>query len=318
VASFLAKISGEVALAGVGRPFLFCRYDITVSDEPLKQAAQFALISELQGQPTAHGQKAAEEKNFDTLLMRPKRIQVDRRDVLFWSVGVTVQKRLRAKYDKTNDRIDLELINDGSVRFNDFVAIPALGVLAVDDRAGEMHLGGKGAINRFKSVIRSHDGGDANVVFEATPDEVRRALRDWSLSRFKFTIQPNNPRPVSSLAQALSEQFKRDGIGKLTGTAVPAEGSQMRMADEGFIAAATGLVEAGYGQVAVAGRTEDGLDAEIKKPRFDPDVQKNERIQEKPRELRVFVDDEDLDEDSVMRTAARALIRFHDQDSDTQ
>jgi hypothetical protein len=290
------------------RPFLFCRYAITVDDETLSSVAQFKLLSELQGQPAAHGPKAEEERNYDTLLMRPQKRTIDKHVAYFWSVGVMIKQRLRAKYDRANDKIDLELINDGSVRFNDFIAIPSLSVLAVDDRGGELHLGGKQAINRFRSIVRTQEGADTSIVFEASPEEVRKALRNWSLSRFKFTIQPNNPRPVSRLAQALSDQFKRDGIGKLTGTAQPAEGATMRMDNKGFITAASGLVEAGYGQMSVAGRTEDGLDAEIKKPRFDSDVLKNERIQEKPRELRIFVDDEDLNEEEIVKTAARALI----------
>lgn len=296
----------------MARPFLFCRYQLIVGDNSLSTTAQFNLISELQGETVAHGEKAAEEKIYNTLLMRPKRIQVDKREVLTWSVGVITDQRLRAKYDRARDQIELELIRDGGVRFNDFVAVPAIGVLAVDDRTSELHLGGKQAINRFRSVIRSQEDADVSVVFDATPDEVRKALSNWSLTKVKFTIQPNNPRPVSRLAQNLSDQFKRDGIAKLTGSVVPAEGQTMRMDNQGFIAAASDLVEAGYGQLAVAGHTKDGLDAEIKKPRYDPDVFKNERIQEKPRELRVFVDDEDLDDDEVLRMAARALMRFHE------
>jgi hypothetical protein len=294
-----------------GRPFLFCRYVITVGKEKLDRVAQFQIISELQGQLVPHGEKAAEEKNFDTLLMRPKKFTVDRHEVYSWSVGVMVQKRLRAKYDKTKDAIDLTLIDDGSVRYNDLVAVPSLSVMAVDDRAGELHLGGKQAINRFRSVIRKHQDADAVVEFEASPDEVMKALRDWSLTRMAFTVRPSNPRPVARLAQALSEQFKRDGIGKLTGAIQPAEGAQMHMHKEGFIAATAGLVNSGYGQMSVAGHTKDGLDAEIKKPRFDPDVVKNERIQEKPRELRVFIDDEGLKDEEVNQMAARALIKFH-------
>lgn len=298
-------------MSGQGRPFLFCRYTITVNDEKLDPAAQFNFVSELQGQPKAHGPTAEEEKNFDTLLMRPSKFKADGHQAYFWSVGVTIQQRLRAKYDRKSDQIELELINDGSVRFNDFVVVPSMSVLAVDDRGGEMHLGGKPAILRFRSIIRSVKGADANVVFDATPAEVHKALREWSLTRFKFTIQPNNPRPVTKLAEALSDQFKRDGIGKLTGIVQPAEGARMHMHQQGFIAAAAGLVEAGYGQMSVSGRMKDGLDAEIKKPRFDADVVKNEKIQEKPRELRVFVEDEGLKEAQVNQTAARALIKFH-------
>jgi hypothetical protein len=301
-------------MAGQGRPFLFCRYSITFADETLDPKAEFNLLSELQGQPTAHGPKAEEEKNYDTLIMRPKRLRIDGQEVHFWSVGVLIQKRLRAKYNKTRDEIDLELVSDGSVRFNDFISVPSLSVFAVDDRGGELHLGGKPAIGRFRSVIRSHEDADLNVIFEASPEEVRRALESWSLTRFKFTIQPSNPRPVPRLSAALSEQFKRDGIGKFTGPAQPAEGTLMHMDAEGFIAATAGLVEAGYGQMSVAGRTPDGLDAEIKKPRFVADVVKNEQIQEKPRQLRIFVDDEDMSEDQVTRTAARALLKFHEKE----
>lgn len=85
----------------------------------------------------------------------------------------------------------------------------------------------------------------------------------------------------------------------------------MQMNKDGFIAAATGLVDAGYGQLSVSGRTKEGLEAEIKKPRFDSDVVKNEKIQEQPRELRIFVDDEGLSDEKVAETAANALIKFH-------
>jgi hypothetical protein len=299
-------------MAGQGRPFLFCRYKIIVGQEVLGSTAQYNIVSELQGQAVAHGEKAAEEKNFDTLLMRPRKFKVDRHEVYFWSVGVVIQQRLRAKYDRAKDQIDLELINDGSVRFNDFIAVPSLSAMAVDDRAGELHLGGKQAINRFRSVIRKKEDADTEVQFEATPEEVRKALRDWSLTRVTFTLQPNNPRPVARLSQALSDQFKKDGIGKLTGSVQPSEGAEMRMHKDGFIAAASGLVDAGYGQMSVAGHTKEGLDAEIKKPQFNPDVTKNERIQEKPREMRIFVDDEDMKDDDVTRTAAQALIKFHE------
>ncbi len=298
-------------MAAASRPFLFCRYTMIVGQEPLNSAGQFAMMSELQGQMVAHREREEEPRNQDTVLMRPKRFSVSRRDALSWSVGVMVQRRLRAKYDRTKDKLDLELIDDGSVRYNDFVAIPSLGVLAADDRAGDLHLGGKQAINRLRSIIRSQENADVQVEFEATPQEVRSALRNWSLTRVRFTLQPNNPRPVDRLSQTLSDQFKRDGIGKLTGTVQPAEGTQMRMHRDGFIAAATGLVEAGYGQMAVAGHTTEGLDAEIKKPHFDPDVTKNERIQEKPRELRVFIDSEDMNDEEISHTVASALVRFH-------
>jgi hypothetical protein len=58
----------------------------------------------------------------------------------------------------------------------------------------------------------------------------------------------------------------------------------------------------------------DGLEAEIKKPPFDPVLEKNERIQGKPRELRVYVDDQEMSEEEVFRTAAEALVKFYSDD----
>lgn len=85
----------------------------------------------------------------------------------------------------------------------------------------------------------------------------------------------------------------------------------MHMSDEGLIRAATDLVDAGYGQSAISGYTEDGLQAEIKKPAFSENRARNERVQERPRELRVFVDTTDLAEEEILMTAAKSLIKFH-------
>jgi hypothetical protein len=50
-------------------------------------------------------------------------------------------------------------------------------VMAVNDRTGELHLGGKQAIHRIRSVIRKHENADATIEFEASPDEVTLRVR---------------------------------------------------------------------------------------------------------------------------------------------
>lgn len=301
---------GEASMARV-RPFLFCRYQFTVDEEVLNTAGQFALLKDLQGQPIDAPAAGISERYLDSIIMRPRKIKWRGYDVLTWTVGHEIEERVRATYDPEQDKLDFDEIKDGSVRFSDFVAVPNLGVLAVDDRAGDLHLGGKQAINRFRAVIRMSKGADVAIVFDATPDEVRRALTSWKLTSFKFTIRPNNPRPVSRLAEALGDQLKKDFIGSMTGTAKPEPGDHMRMGDGGFINATTDLIDAGYGQSAVAGTTPDGLEAEIKKPRFDLDPDKNEKIQGKPRQLRIYIDSEDMTDEQVFATAAGSLIRFY-------
>jgi hypothetical protein len=299
-------------MAGLGRPFLFCRYSMYVGEEGMSGGVQFTTLQELQGKLAPHGKQAELSGQRDTLVMRPRRIKVEQQIALTWSVGQIVDTKVRAIYDSKKDDVQLVAMNDGSIRYSDFVAIPSLGVLAVDDRAGELHLGGRHAVNRFASVMELvDDEAGVEVTPAATPVEVRRALKSWSLTKFNFTIRPNNPRPVSRLAQEMSELLKKEGIAKLTGSAKPAEGGHMQMKGDGFITAANDLNEAGYGQVAVTGITEDGFEAEIKKPAFNPNRDINERIQGKPRELRVYIDDEGQQEEAVFRTAAGALIKFY-------
>lgn len=293
------------------RPFLFCRYEIYFGEEKLRPNSHFTVLQELQGQKVPHGRRVAEEDPATTMLMRPRQYKVDGYNVLTWSAGYETDTTLRARYDIRKDNIAIRAIKSDGVRYADFVAIPSLGVLAVDDRINDILIGGKAAIGRMKSILRAKDEGEIQIVFEATPDEVRKALERWSLTKFRFTIRPNNPRPVSRLAEALSDQMKRDKIGVLTATAKPPESGKMHMSDDGLIRAASDLIDAGYGQSAISGYTEDGLQAEIKQPRFSEDRAKNERAQERPRELRVYIDSDGLSEEETLMTVARSLIKFH-------
>jgi hypothetical protein len=293
------------------RPFLFCRYSIENNGEVVRPEHQFTFLQEMQGQKAPHGRSARESGHFTTLLMRPRQLEVDGFEVLTWSAGFEAAGLMAANYDPAKDDITLASLARQNVRYADFVAVPSLGVFAVDDRVNDILIGGKAAINRLKTVVSWHSDAELVVASEATPEEVKKALSTWELTQFRFTIRPNNPRPVSRLAEELSEQMKADGIGKLTGVAKPSDTGNMKMADEGFIRSASDLVDAGYGQSAIAGITEDGLRAEIKKPPFSEDRQKNEQLQAKDRELRVFVDAIDMGDDEIHRTAARSLIQFY-------
>lgn len=109
--------------------------------------------------------------------------------------------------------------------------------------------------------------------------------------------------------------MRASGIGQLRGVAKPEPGGTMQRGDDGLIEATNELTNAGYGQEAITGFTADGLRAEIKKPRFDYEPQKNDRNREKPRQLRVFVETENDDEEEIMFTAAASLDRFYNGDA---
>ena len=290
------------------RPFLFCRYLLSVDGEKLEGASQYGFLSEMQGRPFAHGKKAERERRFDTLIMRPRRHERQDTEFLSWSVGQLIESRVLAVYDEAKDKLEFEVIEDGSVRFTDFISIPSLGAMAVDDRAAsDLHLGGKQAINRLTSLVRSQMGAEIEVTRELTAEDVNRALKTWDLQKYSFTIRPNNPRPVSSLARKLSAQMKADGIGQLRAEAKPPEGGSMSKSDEGLIEAASDLVEAGYGQQAISGYTENHIKAEIKKPRFDQDPEKNDKAREKARELRVMIEPEEDSEEEILETTFDTL-----------
>lgn len=296
-------------MARSGRPFIFCRYAITKGDESLTGVAQLAMLQELQGKMINH-RAVNGERPLDSFVMRPKRYEIEGVSYLTWSVGQYIDIRQRADYDPETDRLTHNIVKDGSVKYTDMVAIPTLGVLAADDRSGTIHLGGKAVVNRFRSIVRSQNEFDFSVIFSATTTEVNRALRDWSLTKFRFTVQPNNPRPVSKLGAKLGAQMKADGIGVFSGVVTPQENKKIHVTDDGLIQPTVDLIQAGYGQMALAGEMPTGQYAEIKKPTFNKDVDKNEKLQQKARELRVYVNDE-VEEEKIFEETAKSMIRFY-------
>ena len=292
-------------------PYLFCRYMLEIGDESLNEDAQFVSLSELQGQYFAHGPTAQRERRFDSVVMRPRRFEVDGDIILSWSIGQKINQRVAAEYDEEQDQLYLIGQDDSSLRYADFVAVPRLGVLAVDDRSGDYRLGGKSAIRRFQSVYRNLEDGRADIELNTLKEDVDRALENWELTEFTFVARPYNPHPPGDLSEALSEQFKADGIGLYRASAKPAEGRRMQPKDDGHIAAARELADAGYGQYSVAGYTGDGHRAKIKQPRFEEEVQKNMKRQEEPRELRVYIElEEELDE-RLFYLVGQVLINFY-------
>lgn len=294
------------------RPFLFCRYSMLVDENHLDERAQLLALQDLQGQLFAHGLRAEREGRRDTILMRPRSFLVDDRGAISWSVGHRIDIRVAAKYDEASDRLDLVAIDDGTVRYNDIVAVPSLGVLAVDDRTGDRHIGGKPAIARLRSIFQNVEGGSVNIERLITSSDLERALESWELDEVSFKVRPVNPHTPSDLSRQLSEAMKREHIGTLRAVAKPAHDQQMRPSD-GPIGQATALSNEGYGQVGVRGRTPEGHMATIPRPQFDLEKRKNEKIQSKPREFRVFIEaDSEVDETIFFHTA-KALVSFYDR-----
>lgn len=188
-------------------PFLFCRYDFYINDEPLGFTAQLQALQELQGQYFSRSGKGARATHLDSIVMRPREVRVGAERAIAWSVGRKIGERQTFEYDQPKDKIEALIIDDESVVFSDFIAIPRLEVVAVDDRSGPHHLGGRAAINRFRSIFRNIEGGDVDIEPTVHPQDVHKALRKWSVTEFDFVLRPFNPHPPGDLSKRLSEQF---------------------------------------------------------------------------------------------------------------
>ena len=292
-------------------PFLFCRYDFSIEQEILDATSQFNSLSELQGTYYAHGPKAEREGIFDSAVMRPRKFEINGHTIISWSIGQRINVRISVEYDEIGDQLNLTHEPDSGVRYTDFVAVPGLRDVAVDDRVSDIHFGGRAAMRRFQSVYRqSNDAAEAYFEQKTSKQDVNRALDDWELTEFSFVIRPYNPHPVGDLSKKLSEQLAKDGIGRYTAKAKPAGGREMKPSQEGHLAAAREMADAGYGQFSVSGVTDDGHEAMIKKPRFHDEVRQNQKRQTEPRELRVYIRSEDETDEQVFKLAGIALINF--------
>jgi hypothetical protein len=289
-------------------PYLFCHYWFYIDEEPLGFEAQLQALQELQGQYFARSARGARATHLDSIVMRPREVKVETERAIAWSVGRKIGERQTFEYDQPKDKIESFVVDDPSLVFSDFVAIPQLGVLAVDDRSGPHHLGGRAAINRFRSIFRNLEGGDVDIEPSVTPQDVHKALANWGITEFAFVLRPFNPHPPGDLSKRLSEQFSKDGIGTYRGKAEPKEGEMIKPSHDGVVAAATELADAGYGQYSIKGVTPEGHEAQIKQPKFDHERQKNEKRQAENRELRIIIEgDGDIANDVVVKLIVKAL-----------
>ncbi|KAB0678048.1 hypothetical protein [Aureimonas leprariae] len=290
-------------------PYLFCRYDLTINEMPLSGSEQHDALAEIRGQMVTHRQPDADEDEGHTFAMRAKHRQLNNHFLLTWAVGYQITQRTIANYNDADDEVDVRIEEGDGIRYAPFVALPELGVLGVCDRSGDPFIGARAGIARFKSVFRKAvDGGDVSVRPAASPQDRQRALKTWDLKRFDFTIRPFNPHP-SDPGRKLSELLENERIGKLSGYAVPKEGSSMRL-DEGYITEAVGLADSGYGTYGLRGVTEGGLEAAIVKSPYSDDRKKIQQRQADPQVLRVSVEPQrtfDLEANEV----AKALIEFY-------
>lgn len=270
--------------------YMFCRYQIREDDVPLTGDAEWEILEEIRGKLVAYRKRDPKPDNFDTYLMKARKKSYHGYTVHTWEIAQDLKYRERSRYNKNIDDVTDEMIETDEIRHTKFVAIPRLGVFAVDDSIGDRSLGAKSAVNRFCAVIETLiDDSDVIVNFAGTPQDAQRALETWTLDQFSFTVRPFNPHP-RKLGEILHGLMVEDHVGSLRAVALPAPDQEMRDSHAGLISEAKGLSEEGYGQYGARGRTPDGLEASLNKPKFTLDKARNIKAQAQNRTLKVYIE----------------------------
>src|ERR1700730_8373626 len=287
-------------------PFLFCRYSINRSDRPLSASEQLRLLNDIRGIVVAYRKNDPAEDDRDNFAMKPTNFRIGHHVILVWHVGYYVGLRSEAEYNENNDDIIESLVATNGIKHTKFIAAPALGVLAVQDQAGDIHLSGASGISRFKTIARSMPGVRADIELAASTQDVMNALNVWSIEQFTFNLRPFNPTP-RRMGRILDKLFTVNDIGKMRGVAQPSYGRYIHNPSEGFVGEAVGLTSAGYGQITLKGKTPGGQQASFGKPAFSESRDENERSQARPRSLRVYFEDSDTDKE-LNTAVAKSLI----------
>ena len=291
-------------------PFLFCRYSLLKRGSQMTVKEQFRALKAIKGQYVAHWKRNPTADDFDTLSMKPSKMALDGHTVLTWFVGYKVDMRSKADYVPDDDDIEINLVAADGIKFTYFVALPELGVLAANDRVNDIQMGARAGISRFKSVFRRLvKDGKADIKFGADRKDVDSALRNWSLTEFSFSVCPFNPSP-KKLGKKLHDMLVADHAGASRGVLFPAEGKRMRQAEDGYIEEVVGLTQAGYGQFGLKATTPEGRPATYGKPKFSLEKSKNEKQQQKPQPLKVYVNQKRVYKNQF-REVAKALLDFY-------
>lgn len=287
--------------------YIFCHYRLAVDDDELDSNAQTQFVTENQGARVQHG-RGREGIQANALIMSPRPFETDGVScVAFW-VGYAPGYRTVQNYDQRAQAIAKRLELDDHIKSALVVAVPSLRVIAFQDKSSDENVPARTAINALRSIVRAatDDEGVLDIV-HATDQDVRRALDEWDLTEYLYTVRPLNPIPGSDRARRRSDAYKAEKVGKESGRVWPVEGETMSPND-GVIAETRDLVDVGYGQNGLRGITPEGHTAHIPKPPFHMERAKNLAEREKPRYLRVDIEGEAGIEPTL--TVARALIGF--------
>jgi hypothetical protein len=222
-----------------------------------------------------------------------------------------MERREDQHYDSDNDRIKTTVSETDAIKYARFVAIPSLGVIAVEDRSSDANIPANSALSRMRTIVkRGIQKGNFYFEMGATIQDIEDALTDWELDVVSFTVRPFNPHP-SDPGRQLHSIMEADNISRLTATAKPKPDQAIKSSDEGLVREAVGLVKEGYGQIGIEGRDKAGRRLKVKKLPFIDDRNRSLERLRKRMPLRVMIDPNEDSSETELEDVADALIAMY-------
>lgn len=297
------------------RPYIFTRYQLATENELLGFSAQENFFRENQGAEIEHVTRGSSGEKF-TLIMEPVPFEgLSGGSAISFRVGIRRLLLEVEDYDRRRERRRRRLVeNVGNIQSAHFIAVPDQNLMAIEDRSGDFNIRATSAINALKVLVREILTDGSLDLQYVSDDDVRRAIETWDLIEYSYTARPLNPIDHTALAQARTDLYKQENVIRDTAKLRPPEGQSLKM-NGGIIEATQELSEVGYAQNGVRGYTSDGQLAQIPKPHFHEDRQKNLREREKPRYIRVFLEVDDDEDEAFAQQAVATLLGFYNGNS---
>lgn len=250
-------------------PYLLYNYSIMKNGELVSMFEQLRLIDRMIGVEVAYRKRKPTRNDFDTCIITPVSYDVDideHTKVKVLSVGVArhVTVRDALKWDRESDVVlSVQRVTDEDI-LGYILLIPEYGKLAVADRTGDSYLGAQSTLGRFKSVIQSNKEYSVGYNIASSRDELKNAIKAWSLSEFTFSARPFNPS-VTRQGQKVHEMLQANNA-KMRGAIKPNKGDRLAYDDKGGLMwEIVGLAERGYAEYGAKGMTSDGQSVQISK-----------------------------------------------------
>ena len=292
---------------------ILARYKLATDNRALSLREQIDLLAVLKdAQPISYRTSEPTDENRDTYVIGPKSGTRYGENYLTWQVCRDISYRQVRRPDRKSQTVEVDFENTDDCELARIVAIPRLGVLAVEDGTGEGQLGGWPALRRFAAIVDEHSLAEFEAEPAGTPQDLKKAIDTWDLEKFSFQARPFNPHP-SNPGQILSDMLQADGVGELRAIAITREGANIKPKEDGIVQEAIGLADKGYATYGMTGRTPSGAEAIVKKPPFSHNRNKNMESLRGPQQLRVYIEADK--EDARIAKIVDVLVEFFEPET---